>query len=268
MDRPDWAPEGIDIATPSIARSYDYLLSGSHNFAVDREYTRKIMAVLPDARLVARANRAFMHRAVRFMLAAGIRQFLDIGSGIPTVGNTHEIAQQVAPDTHVVYVDIDPVAVAHSRQILAGNDRATIIHEDLRRPEEIINHPDAIRLLDFGQPIGLLLVAILHAIPDENRPADLVASLRETLRPGSYVAIAHASDDSQPDEVGEVARLTKQTTTPVTMRSRPQIEGFFAGFDLVEPGVVWAPLWRPESPDEVDDQPERSSNFVGVGRKA
>lgn len=266
MAQPDWAPESIDINTPSIARGYDYLLGGSHNFAVDREHAQKVIAAMPDVRLQVRENRAFLRRAVRFLVDAGVRQFLDIGSGIPTVGNVHEIAQQAAPDARVVYVDIDPVAVAHSEQILAGNDRATVIREDLRRPEAILNHPRTRALLDFDQPVGLLLVAILHAIPDHEDPFGIMERLRAGLCPGSHVVIGHGTAESRPAEMGEVAQLTRQTTTPITLRPRSEVERFFAGLDLVEPGVVWAPLWRPESPDDVGEHPERASNLVGVGR--
>jgi SAM-dependent methyltransferase len=267
MTRPDWVPEFIDVSRPSLARGYDYLLGGSHNFAVDRAYAQKIIAAMPDVRLQVQENRAFSYRAVRYLVEAGVRQFLDIGSGIPTVGNVHEIAQRMDPDARVVYVDIDPVAAAHSEQILAGNDRAGIVQEDLRNPQAILNHPTTRELLDFDLPVGLLLVAILHALPDRDDPASIVAQLREALCPGSYLAIGHGTSDSRPQETGELARLTEQTTTPITFRTRPQIERFFVGLDLVEPGLVWAPLWRPESPGDVGEHPERASNLVGVGRK-
>jgi SAM-dependent methyltransferase len=267
MGQPDWASERVDTSVPSLARAYDYALGGAHNFAVDRELFRAVEAAVPDIRLGARANRAFMHRAVRFMVDAGVRQFLDIGSGIPTVGNVHEIAQKLAPDARVVYVDIDPVAVEHSRLILAGNDRAAVIQEDLRRPRAILDHPDTRALLDLDQPVGLILAAILHVIPDQDDPHGIVALLRDALCPGSYLAISHATADSRPEEARAVERLTKQTTTPGTMRGRAEVMRFFTGFDLVEPGLVWTPLWRPDSPDDVGDHPERLSTYAGVGRK-
>src|SRR5256885_7961686 len=155
MGQPDWAPEGIDLSRPSVARAYDYTLGGAHNFAVDRDFARHLLAAVPDMRITARANRAFLHRAVRFLVEAGVRQFLDIGSGIPTVGNVHEIAQAAAPDARVAYVDIDPVAVAHSRQILAGNPGATPVPADLRRPDDNLGHPEGRALLDFDQPLAL-----------------------------------------------------------------------------------------------------------------
>jgi len=268
MEQTDWAPEGIDLSKPSIARSYDYILGGSHNFAVDREFARELLTALPDFRLIARANRAFLHRAVRFMVEAGISQFLDIGSGIPTVGNVHEIAQKLVPDARVVYVDLDPVAVVHSRQILAGNDRATVIQEDLRRPEAILNHPETRALLDFDQPVGLMLVAVLPAIPDQDDPHGIVARLRDALPPGSYMAISQGTADERTEEIQAARDITDRTTTPLTLRSHTEIMRFFTGFDLVEPGLMWSSQWRPDSPDDVVDHPERLLMLVGVGRKA
>jgi hypothetical protein len=268
MERPDWVPEDVDIERPTIARIYDYLLGGSHNFAADRELAHQMIAVKPDLALQAQANRAFLHRAVRFLLNAGVRQFLDIGSGIPTLGNVHEIAQKAAPEARVAYADIDAVAVAHSRAILAGNDRAVAIQEDLRRPDAILAHPEVRALLDLTQPLGVLLVAILHAVSDADDPFGVVARLREVMAPGSYLVIAHSTCDARPDEVNQLGQLSRQTTSGAAApRSRAQVERFFAGFDLVDPGLVWAPQWRPDSPDDVADRPELSINYVGVGRR-
>ena len=266
MAQPEWAPEDIDTERPTAARVYDYLLGGSHNFAADREMARKAMAVMPDLVIQAQANRAFLHRAVSFLLDAGVRQFLDIGSGIPTRGNVHEVAQKAAPDARVVYVDIDPVAVSHSRQILAGNDLTTVVQEDLRNAEAIIGHPDVRRLLDFDQPVALLLIAVLHVIPDRDDPHSVMARLRDALAPGSYLAIGHGTHDSRADQAHELSQLSKHTPTAMTTRPFADVERFFDGFTLVDPGLTWAPLWRPESPDDVPDRPENSGNYVGVGR--
>ena len=268
MERPDWAPEGVDLERPSVARAYDYWLGGSHNFEVDRQFARQALAAVPDLRMVARANREFLHRAVGYLLDIGIRQFLDIGSGIPTVGNVHEIAQQRVPDARVVYVDIDPVAVAHSEQILAGNGFATAIQEDLRHPEAILDHPATRALLDFREPIGLLLASVLHAIPDADDPHGIVTRLLAPFAPGSCLVVSHVTTDSRPRDIGAGVRLSARSTTPVTARRRDQVERFFVGLDLVAPGVVWSPLWRPESPGDVGEHPERMSFYVGVGRKA
>jgi hypothetical protein len=265
--RPDWAPEGVDLSTPSVARAYDYALGGAHSFAVDREFFRAFEATLPQARMMLRANRAFMHRAVRFMVEAGIRQFLDIGSGIPTVGNVHEIVQDLDPTARVVYVDIDPVAVAHSRLILAGNGGAVAIQEDLRHPDLILEHRETRALLDFDEPVGLILAAILHAVQDRDDPYGNMARLRDALCPGSYVAISHATADGHAEEARAAERVTEQTNTPSTVRTREEVMRFFTGFDLVEPGLVWTPQWRPYSPDDVGDHPERMVTYAGVGRK-
>lgn len=267
MDRPDWAPAGVDIDRPSAARMYDYLLGGSHNFAVDREWAHRGLAVMPDMAVMAQMNRAFLYRAVRYLLTAGVRQFLDIGSGVPTVGNVHEVAQRVDPQARVAYVDFEPVAVAHSRAILAGNPYATIVQEDLRRPGAILQHPQVRELLDFDQPVGLLLVAILHAIPDEDEPNQIIGRLRDALAPGSHLVIGHATADSLPEVWETFVQMSAGTDYPITPRSHVEVLQQFAGFELVEPGLVWVPSWRPEDPASVGDQPERSSIYAGVGRK-
>jgi SAM-dependent methyltransferase len=265
-DRPDWVPADVDLNTATLARAYDYLLGGSHNFAADRELARKLATVFPDAKVQARINRAFLHRAVRFVLDEGVRQFLDIGSGIPTVGNVHEIAQKVDPEARVAYVDIDPVAVAHSQQILAGNPYAAAIREDFAEPRAILDHPDVRDLVDFDKPVALLLVALLHAVRDDRDPYGALATLKDRLAPGSYLVIGHATHESRPDEFREATEVIGRTPTPLATRTRAEILRFFDGFELVEPGLVWVHEWRPESPD---DRPEQlaSMNYGGVGRK-
>ncbi|GLH97005.1 hypothetical protein Pa4123_22790 [Phytohabitans aurantiacus] len=260
-------PDDVDMGTATLARAYDYLLGGSHNFAADRELAKRIVMLLPDARQQARVNRAFLHRAVRFALDAGIRQFLDIGSGIPTVGNVHEIAQKVDPGARVAYVDIDPVAVAHSRQILAGNANAVVIREDLCEPRAILDHPDVRGLLDLDQPIAVLMVAVLHAVRDEQDPYGALTVYKEAMAPGSYLVIGHATYESRPDEYRKLMEVAKNTTTPLAMRAHTEILRFFDGFEMVEPGLAWVPMWRPESPDDVPEHPEMSVNYGGVGRK-
>jgi SAM-dependent methyltransferase len=268
MARPEWAPEGIDIDHPSAARMYDYLLGGNHNFAVDRKAVERALAVMPDLAVHTQANRAFLYRAVRSMLDAGVRQFLDIGSGVPTVGNVHEVAQRVDPEARVVYVDIDPVAVTHSRSILAGNPYATVVQEDLRRPEEILRNPAVRELLDLDQPVGLLLVAILHAVPDGDDPHGLVERLSSQLVPGSYLAISHGTADGLRELVETLAKQAADNRYPLSLRDRAGVLRFFTGFELVDPGLVWLSLWRPDDPDDIPVQPERSGNYAGVGRKS
>jgi SAM-dependent methyltransferase len=264
MTRPDWAPDEIDISVPSAARMYDYYLGGAHNFAADRELAEKALAAVPEGRQLARINRAFLQRAVRFLSHAGIRQFLDVGSGIPTVGNVHEVAQQIAPDARVVYVDIDPVAVSHCRALLAGNPGATGLRGDLRDPAGILTHPELLDLLDLSQPVAVLMLAVLHFVPDADRPDLIIDEFRQALAPGSYLAISHGTDDGRSTE--ELEHVYRRTGTPLAMRDRAQVRALFAGFELVEPGVVWASQWRPDQPDESGEPPERSSSYVGVGR--
>jgi SAM-dependent methyltransferase len=266
MDLPEWAYEGVDVTRPSAARIYDFLLGGSHNFAADREVARLAMEAMPDVAVQARANRDFLHRAVRFAVHEGVHQFLDLGSGIPTVGSVHDIAERDGARVRVVYVDIDQVAVAHGRQILSGNEHAAVVEADFRRPEEILADPQVQAVLDFRAPVAVLLVAVLHAVSDADDPAGALCKLREVLVPDSLLVIAHGTDDSRPDESANLVKISQRTTTPMTMRSRDEIAGFFDGFDLVEPGLTWAPAWRPDPVAGVPEHPERSGNIVGVGR--
>jgi hypothetical protein len=266
VGRPGWAPADVDLDRPSPARIYDYLLGGSHNLAVDRAVAEQVIEAMPDAPAGARANRAFLYRAVRFLVGAGLRQFLDLGSGIPTAGNVHEVAQRAAPDARVVYVDMDPVAVAHSRALLAGNDRAAVVQADIRDAASVLAHPDARDLLDLSQPVGLLMVAILHVIPDADDPAALVAGLRDVVPSGSCLVIGHGSADSRPEDGGRLMEISRRTPTPLTLRPRAAVESFFTGFDLLDPGLVWVPQWRPD-PGCEDPHPERAANYGGVGIK-
>lgn len=178
----------------------------------------------------------------------------------------HEVAQKAAPDAKVVYVDIDPVAVSHSRQLLAGNPHTVVIQQDARNAVEIIDHPDVRDLLDFDEPIALLMVALLHVIPDADDPGKIVSTLCSVMAPGSYLVIGHGTSEGRPDDVEKFVGISRQTPTTVSTRDRAGIMRFFDGFDLVEPGLVWAPQWRPESPDDVPADPHLSSNYVGVGR--
>jgi SAM-dependent methyltransferase len=260
-------PSGQQADGPNIARVYDYLLGGSHNFATDQEAATQFLARWPDAPVTMRANRAFLGRAVRYLAGqAGIRQFLDIGSGIPTMGNVHEIAQQAAPDARVVYVDNEEVAVLHSRAILARNTNAIAIQADLRHPAEILGNPQLSDLLDLSQPVALLLVAVLHFFPDSEAPAALVAELRQTLAPGSYVVISHGTTDDQAPHVAEAMGHYNQTTAPFQPRSYAAIRAFFDGLELVDPGLVVVPLWRPDQDQDTTDDWQVAA-YGGVGYK-
>src|SRR5215475_13530358 len=239
MDRPDWAPEGIDVNRPSAARIYDYCLGGRHNFAIDREVAREVTALVPETAMIMQVNRAFLHRAVRFLTDQGIRQFLDLGSGIPTLGNVHEVAQKASPDAKVVYVDIDPVAVAHSRHILGNNPNATVIHEDVRNSDAILANPLVRGLLDFTQPIAVLMIAVLHFVPREDDAEAIVARFRDAVVEGSFVALSHGTADFvqlSEEELDQGIDQMARTTTPVTTRTRAEVERLFTGLELVEPG--------------------------------
>jgi SAM-dependent methyltransferase len=246
---------------------YDYYLGGSHNFRVDREVADQAIAAYPDLPRTAQANRAFLHRAVRHCLDAGIRQFLDIGSGIPTVGNVHEIAQRFDPDTRVAYVDTDPIAIAHARAILAGDQRATAIQADARWPDAIVDDPEIRRVIDFDRPVAVLLVAVLHFVADADRPADLVARLAGRVAPGSHVVITHAMVDGVANPDGPVLSLYKRTPTPLCPRPRPEIESLFVGLELIDPGVVLVPRWRPDVLNDADSD-KWCLHLAGVARTA
>src|SRR5262249_13289462 len=241
---PDWVPHGVDTKRANVARVYDYLLGGSHNFLADQDVGRAIVAVEPNTRAGTRANRAFLGRAVRFLAADGITQFLDIGSGIPTEGNVHEVAQQASPGARVAYVDIDEVAVAHSQAMLAGNQNATVVEADLREPVEILSNAAVGKLIDFRKPTALLMVMVLHFIGDAEDPWGIVAELRDALAPGSHLVLGHLTTESKPDLAQAAEKVyNRSVSTDIHMRSRADILRFFDGFDLVDPGLVYIPQW-------------------------
>jgi hypothetical protein len=266
MDLPGWAPESIDVTRPSAARVYDYILGGAHNFAVDRQLGDELIRASPDVAETMRSNRVFLRRAVRFLAAQGIRQFLDIGSGVPTVGNVHEIAQRVAPESTVVYVDVDPVAVAHSEAILEGNDRAGVVCADMREPGSITEQAHSLGLIDFTAPVAVLLAGVVHFVADSDDPGGLVAKLRDPLVRDSYLLVSHTTFDGQPPEVVAAQKLAARTATPIYPRPHAEILSYFDGTSLVDPGLVFIPLWRPD-PGEVVEHPERISAYAGIGRK-
>ncbi|MEW2051645.1 SAM-dependent methyltransferase [Streptomyces sp. NPDC005476] len=270
MERPAWAPRSIDISVPSVSRIYDHYLGGSHNFEVDREAARKAMAFMPGLPKISQANRAFMRRAVRYAADDGISQFLDIGSGIPTFGNVHEVAQAASPGARVVYVDHDPVAVAHSQAVLAGNADTGVVAADLRKPWEILRSPQVEQLLDLERPVALLLVAVLHFVEDADDPYAAVAELGAALAPGSLLVLTHASYEGiplPPERAEGALDVYKDIRNPLVMRSRDEIGRFFEGYDMVEPGLVPMPHWRPDTAPE-DEDPWALSGLAGVGRAA
>ena len=271
MSTSNWTPDDIPMDTQNAARMYDYFLGGYHNFEIDRMAARQVVELYPDMPQILRANRSFMRRAVRFLTEQGIDQFLDIGSGIPTVGNVHEIAQRLNPDTRVVYVDVEPVVVRHSNMILQGNPNAIAIHADARQVDHILSHPDVRRMLDFDRPVGVLMLSMLLFILEDEEAYRVVHTLRDVVPSGSYIAISHATYEGQQQPMERIERTVREydrTTTPVKLRSRAQIERLFDGLELVEPGLVYIALWRPEGKGELfHDRPEQSGNLAGVGRK-
>ncbi|WP_078959901.1 SAM-dependent methyltransferase [Streptomyces sp. NRRL B-24085] len=265
----DALPPGTDPDKASVARMYDALLGGEHNFAIDREAVAAVTAIDPQVRALARANRAFLGRAVRFLAEAGVRQFIDLGSGIPTQGNVHEVAQSAHPESRVVYVDKDPVAVAHSTTLLADNPRADIVDADIRRPADVLSAPQVRKLIDFDQPVAVLMVAILHFVTPEENPAGIVAAFRDALPEGSWLALSHATNQDRPDTAAAVTQLYRsRATLPVTARTHDEIQALFAGFDLAEPGLVHVPLWRPDEGEDVPENPSEYWVYAGVGRKS
>jgi hypothetical protein len=272
QDRPAWVPDEIDIESPSVARMYDFFLGGSHNFAADRELARRALSVFPDAPYVVRANRAFLRRAVEFLCGLGIEQFLDLGSGIPTVGNVHEIARAANPAARTVYVDSDPVATAHATALLSDVPRVQVIHADLRDPQTVLAEAAKIGQLDFARPVAVLLVSVLPFVLDADDPAGIVAAYRDATVPGSYLAISHGTNDYQPAAVGEVEGIYTQTTQPGVFRSRAQILDLMPGYELLPPGLVDAILWHPDPrEDHVDPlggDVIRYSLLAAVGRRS
>jgi SAM-dependent methyltransferase len=264
---PAWEPRHIDTSVAHPARMYDYYLGGKDNYPVDRDAAEGVLAVLPEGRAMARANRAFLGRTVRYLAENGIRQFLDIGTGIPGPDNTNDVAQRVAPDARVVYVDNDPIVLTHAQALLAGHDptRTTVIEGDLRRPEAILGHRDVQAVLDFDQPIAILLVAVLHFITDAEHPAAAVTQLKEAVPPGSHLVISHGTGDFDTARANTAVQGYNQASAPFVLRSRDQIAGLFDGFDLVDPGLVQIPWWRPDADPEPDS--DRIWIYGGVSRK-
>ena len=254
---------GINPSVPHPARIYDYLLGGKDNFPVDREAGEQVIAAIPNVREMALENRRFLQRAVRFLAAeAGVRQFIDIGTGIPTQGNVHEVAQAVAPDARVVYVDNDPIVHVHADALLAGNSTAIVLG-DLRDPNAILNHPKVLKVIDFDQPVAVLLVAVLHFITDEEDAAGIVARLRDAMAPGSYLVLSHFSQDFDPEAAKKAQKVYERAAAPSVPRSRAEVERLFDGFELLEPKVVQIPSWRPDSSHD----PVDVWAYAGVGRK-
>lgn len=266
-ERPGWVPLGVDLTVPSIARTWDYWLGGSHNFEVDRVVARATSDLMPEAPRMAQVSRAFLARVVRHFVSRGITQFLDLGSGIPTAGNVHAVAQSLNPDAKVMYVDQDQVAVAHTRLILEDRPNVDVIQADVRDWEYVVNHPQTTELLDLSQPIAVLLIMVMHFIPDAEDPAGIVAAYCDALAPGSVLAIAQGSKGASGDRDSQMRAATdmyQRSVAALSLRTRDEIAALFGGFELEEPGVVWLSQWRPEQ-HVVGDPPEASTPLAAYG---
>lgn len=246
----EWPPPDLDLGKPTIARAYDVLLGGKDNFAADRAAAERVLHALPLARDVARTNRRFLVDVVTMLAERGIRQFLDIGSGLPTQDNVHEAAQRTAPDARVVYVDYDPVVRVHARALLAHNANTAVVEADLRDPESILDHPKVHAMIDFEQPVGLLMLAILHFVPDEAEPYEVVKRLRAPLCSGSYLAITHAHAGAVSEETErEVRGAYGKTRAGDLVPRRPEEQlRFFDGTEILDPGMTPIEDWRPGAP--------------------
>jgi SAM-dependent methyltransferase len=268
VQRPEWAPEDVDMDSPSPARVYDALLGGSHNFEIDRRAAQHGTAMVPDLPVGAAANRRFLRRAVSSLVHGGIRQFVDLGAGIPTVGNTHEIVHELEPSANVVYVDIDAVAVAHATSILAGHEHAVAIRADVRSPELLLAEVQRTGLYDPAEPVGVLMVALLHLMPDSDGPEQAVATLRDAVAPGSELVISHLTSERRPEETHRLsAEVAQRDRVSLVFRPRAAIQAFFGDFTLLDPGLSDLSSWRPDEIEARIGSAGSSLFLAGVGHK-
>jgi S-adenosyl methyltransferase len=257
----------VDASVPNVARIYDYLLGGKDNYSADREAAVELVRLVPDALRACHHNRRFLQRAVHFLTThVGVRQFIDIGTGLPTQGNVHEVAQSLEPDARVLYVDYDPVVISHAQALLVKNPLTVAINRDLRDPGQIIGHPALQALIDLNKPVATLLVAVLHFIPDDDDPYGIVDELKEAMPSGSYLVASHITADEVPEQVTtKVRELYDRTTAPAFPRTRAGIERFFDGMEVIAPGLSDVSVWRADS--RLPGEPGRTLFYGGVGRK-
>jgi hypothetical protein len=266
-----WPADEVEITAPNAARVHNGLLGGMQNFAADRDLIRRISAAVPGFNLDVFAERDFLARAVHWCLDLGIRQFIDLGCGIPSVAGACEVAQKAAPDSRVLCVDVDPVAIALTQDVLKDNDLASVIEADIRRPSHVLGHPSTRTLLNLDEPVAVLLVSVLHLVPDQDDPWTIIARLCDGLAAGSCLVVSHLTADVWPEAMATLQQIAQHDGLPMTLRSRDAIERLFQGFNLVDPGVLPAPLWQPyvgETDDTgaVESGP-RCNVLAGVGRK-
>ncbi|WP_433462802.1 SAM-dependent methyltransferase [Spirillospora sp. CA-142024] len=243
------APPGIDVETPSPARIYDVFLGGKDNFAVDREAAKVATDAGPDIPKAARENRAYLGRAVRFAIESGIRQFVDLGTGLPTQGNVHEVAQAHAPGARVVYVDNDPIVLVHARALLAPSETTAVIQADMREPEKILADGKVRDLIDFDEPVAVLMLAVLHFAEDD-QVRHTIGTFRDVMAPGSLLIVSHSTTEGHPDTGRQAVGAWRNATARLRSRNRAEVAALLDGFELLDPGVVWVPEWRPEGAGE------------------
>lgn len=275
MHGPTWARDEVDVTSPSVARVYDHLLGGSHNFAADRAFARTVVATYPLAPAVARENRGFLRRVVQHLATIEVDQFLDLGSGLPTAGSVHEVVRAVRPAARVVYVDHDPVVIALSRRLLSGAPGTHVLAADLLDPERVLAAAVAEGGLDLRRPVAVLAVSVLHFVPDERRPATTMASYLGAVVPGSHLAISHTRVPAEPEALAaQQLYAHHRSLRPVRSRSAAEIATLFGDLTLLAPGLVAVPAWRPEPTEDPTDDPaeaepvrEGHPMLAGVGRR-
>ncbi|MCX4722896.1 SAM-dependent methyltransferase [Streptomyces sp. NBC_01306] len=263
MTQGGFRAEGIDTSRPHPARIYDYLLGGKDNYQVDQQAAEELAAAAPEVRIGVRANRAFLRRAVRYVLGSGVRQILDIGTGLPTSPNVHETAREVAPDVRIAYVDNDPIVNAHANALLSRSGATSVVLADLRDPQAILDHPDIRRVIDFDEPVAVLLIAILHFLTEAEKPEQVVATLRDALPAGSFLVLSHATSDFADRSAAQA--VYNNATATLNLRSRAEVERFFDGFELVGPGLAQVPFWCPDTPPPAGS--DEIGFYGGVARK-
>ncbi|MGF1429562.1 SAM-dependent methyltransferase [Kitasatospora sp. LaBMicrA B282] len=254
---------GLQADRPHPARIYDYWLGGKDNFPPDRQAAEHAISASADIPAAARENRAFLRRSVELVASSGVRQFVDVGAGLPSPGNVHQVAQAVDPQARVVYVDNDPIVLTHGRALLAENRSTTVLTGDVRKLDELFESPELAALVDLDQPVAVLLLAVLHFVTDEEAH-EAVRRVYERVAPGSYLLLSHSTHEGNPERAAEVARTWEKTASGIRLRTRAQVAEFFEGWDLLEPGVEFVPLWRPEESTEASTR----WMYAGVARKA
>ncbi|HEV2634663.1 MAG TPA: SAM-dependent methyltransferase [Actinocrinis sp.] len=268
--RPAWAPDEVDIELPSAARMYDYYLGGSHNFAADRALAEQAIRHWPDLPYMARANRAFLHRSIAVLSELGVDQYLDLGSGIPTNGNVHDVARSLNPAARTVYVDADLVAVAHSAALLTGVPGTAVVHADLRDPQAILADPVLNGCLDLSRPVAVLLLSVLPFIRDEDDPGAVVDAFHDATVPGSYLVVSHGTNDYSPERANRAAGVYSNAANSLTLRSREDVARLMGAYELIPPGLTDMINWRPDphaDPDPLGGDVARYSFYAAVGRR-